>query len=167
MLLQASASSVHSLLMIAERPSICDATSEMNASDLEHTHLCSFGMPETLPMFILDLFTEEEYLELGNVSGMPKEHKCVCSRSKAFIPEAASKIEGLFAIISKELIEEAETSSSIIQIYRRPRILLCSIGDAVPQETFYDPRVGVNVMSKPWQITLHLKNIAKVEHQKE
>jgi len=99
-------------------------------------------------MFIPDLFTEEEYLELGNVSGMPKEHKCVCSRSEAFIPEASSQIEGLFAIISKELIEEAETSSSIIQIYHRPRILLCSIGDAVLQETFYDPKVGVNMMSK-------------------
>ena len=51
-------------------------------------------------------------------------------------------------IISKEWTEEAEASSSIIQIYRRPGILLCSIGDAVPQETFYDPKVGVNVMSK-------------------
>ena len=49
MLLQASASSVHSLLIIAERPSICDAASKMNASDLEHMHLCSYGMPETLP----------------------------------------------------------------------------------------------------------------------
>ena len=99
-------------------------------------------------MFIPDLFTEEEYLELGNVSSMPKEHKCVCSRSEVFIPEASSQIEGLSAIINKEWIEEAEASSSIIQIYCRPRILLCSIGDAVPQETFYDPRVGVNVMSK-------------------
>ena len=54
----------------------------------------------------------------------------------------------LSAIISKEWIEEAEANSSIIQIYRRPKILLCSIGDAVPQETFYNPRVGVNVMSK-------------------
>ena len=99
-------------------------------------------------MFIPDLFTEDEYLQLSNISGMPKEHKCVCSRSEAFILEAASQIEGLSAIISKEWIEEAEASSSIIQIYRRPRILLCSIGDAILQETFYDPRVGVNVMSK-------------------
>ena len=87
-------------------------------------------------------------MELGNVSGMPKEHKCVCSRPEAFIPEATSQIEGLSAIISKEWTEEAEASSSVIQIYRRPRILLYSIGDAVPQETFYDSRVGVNVMSK-------------------
>ena len=101
-----------------------------------------------MPMFIPDLFIEEEYLELGNISGMPKEHKCVCSGSKAFIPKATSQIEGLSAIISNEWTEEAEASSSIIQIYRRPRILLCSIGDAVPQETFYDPKVGVNVMSK-------------------
>ena len=79
---------------------------------------------------------------------MPKEHKCVCSRCEAFIPEASSQIEVFFVIISKEWIDEAEASSSIIQIYRQPRILLCSIGDAVPQETFYDPRVGVNVMSK-------------------
>jgi len=99
-------------------------------------------------MFISDLFTEEEYLELGNASDMPKEHKCVCSRSEVFIPEATSQIEGLSVIISKEWTEEAEASSSIIQIYRRPRILLCSIGDAVPQETFYDLRVGVNVMTK-------------------
>ena len=51
-------------------------------------------------------------------------------------------------IIIKEWTEEVEASSSIIQIYRRQRILLYSFGDAVPQETFYDPRVGVNVMSK-------------------
>src|SRR6185437_3245877 len=48
-LLLASASSIHSLLIFAERPSICDDASGMNALDLEHTHLCSFGMPETLP----------------------------------------------------------------------------------------------------------------------
>ena len=51
-------------------------------------------------------------------------------------------------IISKEWTEEAEASSSIIQIYCNPRVLLCTIGDAEPQETFYDPKVGVNVMSK-------------------
>ena len=45
---------------------------------------------EDMPMFIPDLFTEQEYLELGNVSSMPKEHKCICSRSEAFIPEASS-----------------------------------------------------------------------------
>ena len=69
---------------------------------------------EDIPMFIPDLFTEEEFLELGNVSGMPKEHKCVCSRSEAFIPEASSQIEGLSVIISKKWTEEAEASSSII-----------------------------------------------------
>jgi hypothetical protein len=57
-------------------------------------------------------------MELGNVSGMPKEHKCVCSRPEAFIPEATSQIEGLPAIISKEWTEEADANSSIIQIYR-------------------------------------------------
>ena len=51
-------------------------------------------------------------------------------------------------IISKEWTEEAEAISSIIQIYRRPRILFCSIGDTVPRETFSDPKVGVNVMSR-------------------
>ena len=112
-----------------------------------------------MPMFIPNLFIEEEYLELGNVSGMPKEHKCVCSRSEAFILEASSQIEVLSVIINKKWIEEAEASSSIIQIYRRPRILLCSIGDAVPQETFYDPRVGVNVMSKP--LANHIGSMAR------
>ena len=87
-------------------------------------------------------------MELGNVSGMPKEHKCVCSRSEVFIPEAASQIEVFFVITNKEWTEEVEASSSIIQIYRQPRIILCYIGDAVPQETFYDSKVGVNVMSK-------------------
>ena len=101
-----------------------------------------------MPMFVPDLFTEEEYLELGNATSMPKEHKCICSRSEAFIPEVSSQIEGLSAIISKEWTEEAEASSSIIQIYCNPRVLLCTIGDAEPQETFYDPKVGVNVMSK-------------------
>ena len=40
-------SSIHSLLVITVRPSICDVASRMNASDLEHMHLCSFGMFET------------------------------------------------------------------------------------------------------------------------
>ena len=34
---------------------------------------------EELPMFIPDLFSEEQYIELGHVSNMPKEHKCNCS----------------------------------------------------------------------------------------
>ena len=58
-----------------------EITEPPKSSDQEPLH-------EDIPMFIPDLFTEEEYLELGNVSGMPKEHKCVCSRSEAFIPEA-------------------------------------------------------------------------------
>ena len=122
-------------------PYIVEITEPPKSSDQEPLH-------EDIPMFIPDLFTKEEYLELGNISGMSKEHKCVCSRSEVFVPEATSQIEGLFVIISKEWKEEVEASSSIIQIYRRPRILLCSIGDVVPQETFYDPRVGVNVMSR-------------------
>ena len=81
-------------------------------------------------------------MELGNVSTMLKEHKCICSRSEAIIPEVSSQIEGLSAIISKEWTEEAEVSSSIIQIYCNPRVLLCTIGDAGLQETFYDPKVG-------------------------
>ena len=58
-----------------------------------------------MPMFIPDLFIEEEYLELGNAASMPKEHKCICSRPEAFFLEASSHIEGLSAIISKEWIE--------------------------------------------------------------
>jgi hypothetical protein len=50
--------------------------------------------------------------------------------------------------MSKEWTEEAESSSSIIQIYRDFRILLYTIGDAAPQEVLYDPKVGANVMSK-------------------
>jgi hypothetical protein len=99
-------------------------------------------------MFISDLFTEEEYLELGNVASMPKEHKCVCSSPEAFIPEVTSQIEGLSAIMSKEWTEEVESSGSVRQICRHPRILLCSIGDAIPEEIFYDPKVRVNVMYK-------------------
>jgi hypothetical protein len=44
-----------------------------------------------MPMFIPDLFIEEEYMELGNVSTMPKEHKCICLKSEAFIPEASCR----------------------------------------------------------------------------
>ena len=64
-------------------PYIEEITEPPKSSDQEHLH-------EDIPMFIPDLLTEEEYLELSNVSGMPKEHKCVCSRSEAFIPEASS-----------------------------------------------------------------------------
>ena len=80
---------------------------------------------------------------------MPKEHKCICSRSEAFIPEATLQIEGLYAIMSWEWIKEVESYGSIIQSYRNPRLLFCTIGDACrPQEAFYDPRVWVNVMSR-------------------
>jgi len=41
-------------------------------------------------MFIPNLFSEEEYMELDNVSTMLKEHKCICSRSEVFIHEATS-----------------------------------------------------------------------------
>jgi len=100
-------------------------------------------------MFIPDLFSEEENIELGHVSNMPKEHKCNCSQFEAFIPEATSQIECLSAIMSREWTEEAESCGSIIQIYWNPRLLFCTIGDASrPQEAFYDPRIGVNVMSR-------------------
>jgi hypothetical protein len=99
-------------------------------------------------IFIPDLFTEEEYMELSNTSNLPKEHKCICSRSEAFILDATPQIEGLTAIMSKEWKEEVESSSSIIQIYRNFRILLYTIGDVAPQKVFYYPKVGANVMSK-------------------
>jgi hypothetical protein len=51
-------------------------------------------------MFIPDLFTEEEYMELGNASNMLKEHKYICSRSNVFIPDATAQIEGLTVIMS-------------------------------------------------------------------
>jgi len=35
--------------MITVKTSICDVASGMNASDLEHMHLCSFSMFGTLP----------------------------------------------------------------------------------------------------------------------
>ena len=57
--------------------------------------------------------------DLGYVSNMPKKHKCICSRSEAFIPDATSQIEGLTIIISKEWIEGAEFNSWK---------LLCTIG---------------------------------------
>jgi len=55
-------------------------------------------------------------------------------------------MEGLSTIMNREWIEEAESCGSIIQIYQNPRILFYAIGDAFPQEIFYDPKV-VNVMS--------------------
>jgi hypothetical protein len=76
-------------------------------------------------MFIPDLITEEEYIELGNVASMPKEHKCMCSRSEAFIPEASSQIEGLSAIISKEWTEETHYNPKVASS-RSTAILECS-----------------------------------------
>ena len=123
-------------------PHIEEITKPLKSSDHE-------PLFEELPMFIYDLFSEEEYIELGHVSNMPKEHKCFGSQSEAFIPEATSQIEGLSAIMSQEWTEEAESCGSIIQIYRNPKLLFCTIGDACrPQEAFYDPRVGVNMMSR-------------------
>ena len=91
-------------------------------------------------MFVPDLFTEEEYLELGNAASMPKEHKCICSRSEAFIPEVSSQIEGLSAIISKEWTEDAEANSSVIQIYCDPRVLLYTIGKLNHKKLFMTRR---------------------------
>ena len=48
------------------------------------------------------------HLYLSHVSNMPKEHKCIISRSEAFIPDATSHIDGLTVITSKEWIEGAE-----------------------------------------------------------
>jgi len=93
-------------------------------------------------MFVPDLFTEEEYLELGNASSISKEHKCICSRSEAFIPEVSSQIEGLSAIISKEWTEEAEASSSIIQIYSNPRVLFAILGMLDHKKLFTTRRSG-------------------------
>ena len=45
------------------------------------------------------------------------------------------------------MAEEVELSSRPIKIYKEFRILLCTIGDAEPQEVIYDPKVGVNIMS--------------------
>ena len=106
-------------------PHIEEITEPPKSSDQEPLY-------EDIPMFIPDLFTDEEYLELSNISGMPMEHKCVCLKSEAFITEASLQIEGLSAIISKEWTEEAESNGSIIQIYRNPIVLLCTIGDAEP-----------------------------------
>ena len=55
-------------------PYIEEITEPPKSPDHEPLH-------KDMPMFIPDLFTEEEYLELSNVSSMPKEHKCICSRS--------------------------------------------------------------------------------------
>ena len=71
---------------------------------------------------------------------MPKEHKCICSRSEAFIPDATSQIDGLTMITSKEWIEE---QNSI------PEKLLCTIGDAAPQDNFYDPKELVSSCKHP------------------
>ena len=90
-----------------------------------------------MPMFIPNLFSEEEYMELGNVSAMPKEHKFICSRFEVFILEVMTQVEGLSVIMSKEWTEETKScSSSIIQIYHNPIILFCTIWDAISQEIF-------------------------------
>ena len=122
-------------------PHIEEITEPPKSSDYE-------PLLEDLPMFVPGLFSEKDYIGLGHVSNMPKEHKCICSHSEAFIPEATSQIEGLSMIMSREWTEEAESCGSIIQIYRNPRLLFCAIGDALPQEIFYDLKVGVNVMSR-------------------
>ena len=123
-------------------PHIQDITEPPKFSDHE-------PMLDELPMFIPNLFSEEEYIELGHVSNMPKEHKCNCSRSEAFVPEATSQIEGLSMIMSRVWTEEAESCGSIIQSYCNPRLLFFTIGDTCrPQEAFYDLRVKVNVMSR-------------------
>ena len=70
---------------------------------------------------------------------MPKEHKCIISRSEAFIPDATSQIEGLTVITSKEWIEGAEFNFLK---------LVCTIGDAAPQENFYDPKELVSSSRK-------------------
>ena len=64
-LLQDSTSSVHSLLMIIERPSTCDVASGRNASDLEHMHFCSFGMAKTLQSSMYSSFVKRSGMNIG------------------------------------------------------------------------------------------------------
>ena len=111
-------------------PHIEEITEPAKFSDLE-------PLLEDMPMLVPDLFSEEEYIELGHVVNMPKEYMCIYSRSEVFIPEATLQIKGLFVIMSREWTEEVQSCSSIIQIYRNLRILFCSIGDTFPQEIFY------------------------------
>ena len=63
---------------------------------------------------------------------MPKKHKYICSRSEASVPDATSQIEGLTPIVSKEWNEEVQ--NPMVVSYRSTRALLCTIGDAAPQE---------------------------------
>ena len=102
---------------------------------------------DDLPHFIPELFTEEEYLEIGNTSRMPMEQVCASSRSKAFIPEAVPQIEGLSAIMSKEWTEEIESCEDIIRTTRNFRVLHCAIEGTDTQEVAYDPKVGSNIIS--------------------
>jgi hypothetical protein len=84
-----------------------------------------------MPLYIPEIFSEEEFLEIGNASNMPIESKCACLKSTAFIPNVAPQIEGLSAIMSKEWTEEAEESSRYIETSYDYRVLFCAIGDAV------------------------------------
>ena len=76
-------------------------------------------------------------------------------------------------IMSQEWTEEAESCGSIIQIYRKTRLLFCAIGDACrPQEAFYDPRVGVNMsraladhISPKQPLTLSRKHLKLIDGQ--
>jgi hypothetical protein len=102
---------------------------------------------EDMSLYIPEIFTEEEYLEIGNVSNMPIETKCACLKSTTFILDVAPQIEGLSAILSKEWTEEAEESSRDIQLSSEYRTLICATGDAAPQEAAYIPKVGVNIIS--------------------
>jgi hypothetical protein len=100
-----------------------------------------------MPLYIPEIFSEEEFLEIGNASNMPIESKCACLKSTAFIPNVAPQIEGLSAIMSKEWTEEAEESCRYIDTSYDYRVLFCAIGDAEPQEAAYDLKVGVNIIS--------------------
>jgi hypothetical protein len=96
---------------------------------------------EDMPMFIPDLFTEEEYLELGNAASMPKEDKCICSRSEVFIPEASSQVEGFSAIIRNG----QRKPRLAVALFRSTAILECSsalLGMLNHKKLFMTRRLG-------------------------
>ena len=80
------AASSHTIrCILSPPPHIEEITKPIKSTDHE-------PLIEYMPMLIRDLFIKEEYMELGNVSNMPKEHKCIGSRFEAFISDAISQI---------------------------------------------------------------------------
>jgi hypothetical protein len=59
--------------------------------------------------------------------------------------------------MSLEWLREAESNDQVVQLYLELKVLQCQVGGISYQDVIFDPRVGINIISKSLVIDSLLK----------